>query len=125
MMPEKPASHDEYIAQFEGPVRQTLEDLRVLIGRLVPDAAEHISYGIASYKLAGKYFLGYGGWKNHCALYLRPSTLERFSKEITGYQTSKGSLHLAPGQPLPESLLTLLINDRLEEHQSLSPGEKH
>lgn len=114
----KPQTHEEYLQNCTGPVRQTLDEIRALIQNLVPEAEENIGYGIPVFRLKGKYFIGYGGAKRHCALYPGSGILEKYRDELAVYDTSKGTLRLKPGEPLPIELLSKMIldlkRDRLE-----------
>ena len=113
----KPQTHDEYLQQYIGPIRQTLDEIRALIQNLVPKAEEYIAYGIPVFRLKGKYFIGYGGAKRHCAIYPGSGILEKFHDELAAYDTSKGTLRLKPGEPLPIELLTKMILDLKRDRQ--------
>jgi uncharacterized protein YdhG (YjbR/CyaY superfamily) len=66
-------SVDEYIGTFPEDVQVILESIRQTIHRAVPGATESISYNMPTFSINGRYFLGLAGWKNHIALYPRPS----------------------------------------------------
>ena len=112
----KPQTHDEYLQNFSGAIRQTLDEIRALIRNLVPDAEEYIGYGIPAFRLKGKYLIGYGGAKQHCAIYPGPAILEKYHEEIAGFDTSKGALRLKPGEPFPTELLTKMILELQRDH---------
>lgn len=114
----KPQTHDEYLQHYADPIRDTLDEIRALIRDLAPEAEEYIGYGIPAVRLTGKYFIGYGGAKRHCALYPGSGILEKYRDELAAYDTSKGALRLKPGEPLPVKLLSAMIlelkRDRME-----------
>jgi uncharacterized protein YdhG (YjbR/CyaY superfamily) len=112
----KPQTHDEYLQNFTGAIRQTLNEIRALIRSLVPDAEAYIGYGIPAYRLKGKYLIGYGGAKQHCAIYPGSAILEAYREELAGFDTSKGALRLKPGEPLPTELLTKMILELQRDH---------
>ena len=62
----KPQTHDEYLQNFSGAIRQTLDEIRALIRNLVPDAEAYIGYGIPAFRLKGKYF--HWLWRGEAAL---------------------------------------------------------
>ena len=111
----KPQTHEQYLQNYTGPTRQTLDEIRALIQNLVPEAEEYIGYGIPAFRLKGKYLIGYGGAKQHCAIYPGSAILEKYHKELAAYDTSKGTLRLKPGGQLPIELLTKLILELKQE----------
>ena len=90
--------------------------MRQLIHNIVPEAVETLSYGITTFRLKRKCLMGYGGFKNHCALYLNPFTLTKFSDDLKGIKTSKGSIRFTSGEELPQELITKVINYHVHEH---------
>jgi uncharacterized protein YdhG (YjbR/CyaY superfamily) len=100
---------DTYLAAVPQPARGTLEGLRAVIRRLVPDAVEGFSYGIPGYKYRGRPLAYFGAAKNHCALYALDASLA----EQAGYQTSKGTIRFPPDAPPPEALIKQLLERRM------------
>lgn len=49
--------------------QKALTDLRAFIHELVPEATECISYGMPTFKVAGKAFAGFNGYKNFMSFY--------------------------------------------------------
>ena len=54
---------DEYISGFPEEVRKILENIRIMIKNLTPDAQETISYAIPTFKLSGKNLVHYAAYK--------------------------------------------------------------
>lgn len=48
------AEVDSYPADVEEPKRSTLQELRLMIREVVPEAEEGISYGVPAFRLRGK-----------------------------------------------------------------------
>ena len=107
---------DDYLAALDEPKRSTLEALRRSILEVVPDAEQCISYGMPAFKVRGKTVAGFAAFKNHLS-YLphSGSVLAQLGDDLTGYQSTKGSLHFAVDEPLPRSLVTKLVELRLRE----------
>ena len=104
---------DAYLAALPADQREVLEKLRADVARLVPDAEETISYGMPAFRLRGKFFLSYAGWKKHCSIYaIDDGLLERHADAVRGYGRTKGALHFSEAQPLPDALLEDLIRLR-------------
>ena len=110
---------DAYLADRPKDQRAALERLRGQVARLVPEAAESISYGIPTFKLGGRALLWYAGWKAHCSIYpLTDSFLEAHADELRGYRRTKGSLHFTPDAPVPDALVEELIRARVADLES-------
>jgi uncharacterized protein YdhG (YjbR/CyaY superfamily) len=114
--PEKSKSVDGYLAALDPETRTALEDLRRAIRAAAPKAEECISYGIPGFRLAGRYFVGFGATRNHCAFYLG-STARRFTQELRDFDTSKGTIRFQPSKPLPVSLVRKLVKARIAERK--------
>jgi uncharacterized protein YdhG (YjbR/CyaY superfamily) len=82
----------------------------------VPAAEQVLSYGAPAFKIGGKAVAGFAAAKNHLS-YLphSGSVLETLEDEVAGFATSKGSLKFAPDSPLPDTLVTKLVQTRLRE----------
>jgi uncharacterized protein YdhG (YjbR/CyaY superfamily) len=107
---------DDYLASVDEPKRATLEALRRSILRVLPDAEQCISYGMPAFKVGGKAVAGFAAFKDHLS-YLphSGSVLSQLGDELAGYQATKGSLHFAVGEPLPDDLVRKLVETRLRE----------
>jgi uncharacterized protein YdhG (YjbR/CyaY superfamily) len=107
---------DGYLASVEEPGRTTLEALRRSILRVVPEAEECLSYGLPAFKVHGKTFAGFAAFKNHLS-YLphSGSVLGQLGDEVARYQATKGSMHFAAGEPLPDALVRRLVVAKLQE----------
>ena len=112
---------DAYLASVDETQRATLEALRISILRVVPDAEQCISYGMPAFKVDGKTVAGFAAFKNHLS-YLphSGSVLSQLGDELDGYQATKGSLHFAVGEPLPDALVRKLVETRLREGKTVA-----
>jgi uncharacterized protein YdhG (YjbR/CyaY superfamily) len=102
-------SVDDYLQQFEGIVRERLEQLRTFVHTQVPDSAESISYGLVGYKLSGKPLVYFGGFKNHIGFYATPNGHEAFREEFSKFKQGKGSVQFPLDEPLPVDLIKRVI----------------
>ena len=100
---------DDYINQFDDPVRERLVYLRMLVRTQVPDAKESISYGLVGYKLNNKPLVYFGGFKNHVGFYATPNGHEAFAEEFAKYKQGKGSVQFPLDRPLPVDLIKRVI----------------
>lgn len=100
----------EYLSARPQEQQDALERLRRLIRSCVPEAEECISYGIPAFCLDGKPLVAYGASKTHCALYpMDPNVLTAHLEELSGFETSKGTIRFQPTAPLPDEIVRKLV----------------
>lgn len=110
-------SVDEYLAALPPAKRVALERLRALIRAAAPDAIEGMSYGMPAFRLDDRYFLGFGATRDRCSFYTGRAPLDAFVDELRGYRTWKGTVNFDADAPLPDELVTGLVQARLTEFQ--------
>ena len=107
---------DEYITLQPKNVKPLLQQLRKTIKEVAPDAEELISYNMPGYKLKGM-LVYFAAWKEHIGFYGASSTLvEKFKKELSGYELSKGTIKFPLDLPLPLTLITKIVKYRAKEN---------
>ena len=107
-----------YLDRLPADQRALLEHVRGVIAGVVPEAEQAISYGMPAFKLGGRFFLSYAGWKRHCSIYpLTDEFLAEHRTELEGYGRTKGSLHFTPEKPLPDALLEALVRHLLAREE--------
>jgi uncharacterized protein YdhG (YjbR/CyaY superfamily) len=100
-----PKTVNEYLVAVPEPARSTLKKVRAAISSAAPaEATEVISYGMPMFKYKGM-LLGYAAYRKHCSLFLATSSLLEFKKQLSRYQTSKGTIRFPIDKPLPGSLV--------------------
>ncbi len=110
-----PENIDIYIAGFPSVVQEMLEQVRLTIRQAAPDAQEKIGYGIPTFTLHGN-LVHFAGYKNHIGFYPGPMAIEKFERELSSYETSKGTIHFPLDAPLPLELIERIVKDRVEEN---------
>lgn len=108
-METKATTIDEYLASVDRDKRAVLEELRVTIRSLVPNATECISYGVPTFKLNGKNLIHFAAAKKHLSLFPGPGAIAAFSEELTAFATSKGTIRFTVESPLPKSLVKKIV----------------
>ncbi|MES2169426.1 MAG: DUF1801 domain-containing protein [Actinomycetota bacterium] len=108
------AEIDEYLANIPEPKRATLERTRAQILAVLPDAEQCISYTMPAFRVDGKVIAGFAAFTKHLA-YLphSGSVLTALADDVAGYEQTKGSLHFAIDEPLPDALVRKLIEAKL------------
>jgi len=113
---QKAKSVDAYIASAPKEVRDKLKELRAVIKKAAPDAAERISYGMPYYGYKGR--LAYFALaKAHIGLYIPLPIIEEHKSELKDYQTAKATVRLPLNKKLPVALIRKLIKARIEENE--------
>jgi uncharacterized protein YdhG (YjbR/CyaY superfamily) len=114
---KKPAftTIDEYIATFPAETQKILQELRQSIHAAAPEAIEKISYAMPAFALKGV-LVYFAAHKNHIGFYPTSSGTRVFEKELTGYETTKGTIKFPLDQPLPLELIRLIVQFRLAEN---------
>ncbi len=107
---------DEYIGTFPKNVQVILEKLRQTIRKAAPGSEETISYQIPAFKLQGRYLVYFAAWKNHISLYPVPRGDEAFKKEVSSYQTGKGTVQFPIDKSLPLRLIQKIVKYRRTEN---------
>lgn len=105
---------DQYIASYPKPVQATLTKIRQTIKKLVPDAEEKISYGMPTFKLAGKNLVHFAAYDKHYGFYPTPSAIEAFQKDLKKFKTSKGAIQFPIDEPIPYPLIEKIVKFRIE-----------
>ena len=112
----KPKTIDDYLKSAAEDRRVALEDLRVKIRSLIPNAQECISYRIPAFRLDGVVIAGFCATAKGCSYFpFSGSTLKTLARYLKRYDQTKSSLHFAPDQPLPTALVRKLIKVRIAE----------
>jgi uncharacterized protein YdhG (YjbR/CyaY superfamily) len=106
---------DAYLTGLEEPKRSTLEALRRSILAVIPGAEEGISYGMPAFRVDGKVVAGFASFKNHLA-YLPHSgeVLAVLGDRLQKYECTKSSLHFPIDEPLPDDLVSSLVDAKLQ-----------
>lgn len=95
---------DDYIANFEAPMRGRLEAVRTLVHRLVPEATEKIAYQMPAFVYHGKNLIYVGGFKDHLGIF--PGVVDN---QFAAYQTGKGTLQFKNDKALPLDVIEQVI----------------
>ncbi|WP_353649416.1 DUF1801 domain-containing protein [Nakamurella sp. A5-74] len=106
------AGVEQYLATFDGDVRERLERMRTLITEEAPDAAESPAYGLIGYKLDGKPLVYVGGFARHVGFYATPNGHEAFAAEFSKFKQGKGSVQFPHTSELPEDLVRRVVRFR-------------
>jgi uncharacterized protein YdhG (YjbR/CyaY superfamily) len=109
---------DEYLTGLDAESRAALQKVRRAIHAAAPKAEECISYGMPAFRLNGKLIAGFRAAANHCSFHpMSGDTVATLRTELTGYDTSRGTIRFSPRAALPATLVRRLVKARITELQ--------
>jgi uncharacterized protein YdhG (YjbR/CyaY superfamily) len=114
MSAKKYKTVDEYIADRSPQIRKPLKDLRKAIKESAPLAEEVISYNMPAFKFHG-ILVYYAAHKEHIGFYPGGSLInEVFKDQLTGYETSKGTIKFPYSKSIPVRLVKRIIKYKVK-----------
>jgi uncharacterized protein YdhG (YjbR/CyaY superfamily) len=106
---------DEYIKNYPADVQVLLTQLRTIILKVAPKAEEAIKYGIPTFVLNGN-LVHFGGFKNHIGFFPGASGVKEFKKELSAYNTTKGTIQFPLNEKIPAGLVARIVKFRVKEN---------
>ena len=113
---------DGYLEGLPGPQRERLEEVRRVIQTAAPDATESISYIIPTYKYRGKPLVYFGAAKKHWGLY--GAAADAYPEVSERYETSKGTIKFPWDEPVPVTIVEMVVRDRMTKIEAASGGRR-
>lgn len=108
---------DEYISKFPEDVQVILQRFRDTIKKAAPKAEETISYQIPAFKQDGM-LVFFAGWKTHVGFYPVSSAIRAFAKELSKFESSKGTVKFPIDKRVPFGLISRIVKFRVKENQA-------
>lgn len=106
---------EKYFKRFPNDVQEKLKQIRATIVEAAPQAEETLIYGVPGFKLNGN-LVCYAAFKQHIGLYPEPSAIDAFKKQLTPYETSKGTIKFPHDKPIPQKLIKEIIKYKAKEN---------
>jgi uncharacterized protein YdhG (YjbR/CyaY superfamily) len=116
----KPTTADEYVATFPTEIQHALKRLREAIYDTIPQATEKIRYAMPAVMLDGHYVVHYAAWKNHIGLYPIPPLSADLELKVAPLRSTKDTVHLAHGTPIPTDLIRRLVTELVQLRASIT-----
>lgn len=124
-MNRNPKDIDDYLSRLGEEQRDTLEKLRRAIKAAAPKAVECISYQIPAFRLDGRLLVAFGAAKKHCSFFpMSSATIRAHQKELSAYETSKGTIRFPIGEPLPGRLVGKIVKARIAQNATILAERK-
>ena len=115
---------DEYLSQYSGPTRVTLDALVTTLRDVLPHADETISYSMPCFAVRGKAVAGFAAFQKHCAYLPHSGSVLHRVPSVAHMTSTKGSLHIPLGGTLTKKTVTQLVRARLEEISAVTNGHR-
>jgi|SRR6185312_1743042 len=104
---------DEYIKIQPSDTQKSLQELRKIIKKAIPNAFELINYDIPAFALEkdGKRDkqIMIAGYKTFVGFYTGTNILENFASQLSDFIVGKASVQFPNNKPLPEKLIIEII----------------
>jgi uncharacterized protein YdhG (YjbR/CyaY superfamily) len=105
-----------YLASLPPNARKAVQKIRADVRAAAPDAVEIFSYRIPGFKLDGRALVWCAAFAHHASLYpITPALLRTHRIDVSGYETSKGTIRFPLTAPIPSRLVTRLVKARVAE----------
>ena len=113
-----PSSIEEYIAGQPEEVRPLLIKIRKTIKKAAPKAIEKISWRMPTF-WQGENLIHFAVFKKHIGIF--PGDLSKlpFGERLSGYTTTKGSIHFPLDKPIDYDLIADITMFRLKQRNKL------
>jgi len=113
-MTAKPTTVTEYINAAPAGARGKLRDMRACLRAATPGATEGLKWGMPSYSYR-RVLVTFAAHKTHIGFYPTPSAVKAFAKELTKFETAKGSIQFPLDKPIPLALVRKITAFRVRE----------
>lgn len=117
-------SIDEYIAACPSEIQAVLTDLRNAIREAAPEAREKISYQMPTFDYFGN-LVHFAAYEKHIGFYPAPSGIDKFSRDLAPYKSSKGAVQFPVGHPIPIDLIKEIVKFRVSENNQKETDRKN
>ena len=104
------ADHDAYIAAAAEEFRPSLQRLRAILARTLPDAEEMVAYNMPGFSINGTVVASYAAFTKQCGLYVLAGAITQYAEEISnaGLKATKTGVTFSPRKPIPDDLVERL-----------------
>lgn len=92
-----------------------IERIIAIVQNHVSEAKEGLSYGLPAFKFNNRPLIGFSSNKYGLNIYpFDPRIISAVKPELEGFETSKGVVRFTPLKPIPEKIVLLMMDMRLE-----------
>ena len=110
----KPSTVDEYIDAAPQETREKLREIRAILKKVAPKAAEALKWGYPAFE-EGRILFSYSAHKSHLNFSPTGPALEPFREELAGFKTGKDTIQFPYDKPLPKGLIRRIAAYRAKQ----------
>jgi uncharacterized protein YdhG (YjbR/CyaY superfamily) len=110
----KPTNLTDYIEAAPSPARKKLKEMLACIRKAAPGATEGLKWGMPAFSFR-RILVTFAAHKNHIGFYPTPSAVKAFAKELSKFNTARGSIQFPLEKPLPLPLIRKITAFRVRE----------
>ena len=110
----KPGTVDEYIDAAPQEAQAKLRELRAILKRVAPKAAEKLKWGSPVFE-EKRVLFAYSAHKSHLNFMPTGPAMKPFEKELAAYTTGKDTIQFPYDKPLPKALIRKVASFRARD----------
>ncbi|MDA8621940.1 hypothetical protein N9L48_04755 [Psychrosphaera sp.] len=114
---KKYLDHEAYIAAAPEEFHSLLNQLRLQLSKVLPDAEEIIAYDMPGFGFGKSIIVGYAAFSKQCGIYVSKDAISANAEDIAaaGLKASKTGVTFSVRKPIPNELVRkLAISSRNE-----------
>jgi uncharacterized protein YdhG (YjbR/CyaY superfamily) len=100
----KPSTVDEYIAAAPQEAQEKLHEIRAILKKVAPKAAETLKWGSPVFE-EGRILFSYSAHKSHLNFSPTGPAMEPFGEALAKFKTGKDTIQFPYDKPLPKGLI--------------------
>jgi uncharacterized protein YdhG (YjbR/CyaY superfamily) len=104
MKTTKPTTIDEYIRAAPKEGQKHMREMRAILKKVAPKAAEVLKWGMPMFE-ENRILFAFAAFKSHMGFMPTPSAMKPFEEDLSKYKTGKGSIQFPYDKHLPKALI--------------------
>ncbi|MGY1745020.1 iron chaperone [Blastococcus sp. SYSU D00695] len=110
-------AHGAYIAAAPEPFQPSLQRLRAVLARALPEAQEIVAYNMPGFSIGGSVVASYAAFSKQCGFYVLPAAISALAGEIAaaGLNATKTGVTFSLRNPIPDDLVERLARASRED----------
>jgi uncharacterized protein YdhG (YjbR/CyaY superfamily) len=108
-------SIDAYLESLPERSRASIEQIRLRVATVAPEAIEAIKYGMPTAAIQGRNILYYAAWKTHIGMYPIYRGSPDFEAALAPYRDKKDTVRFILSKPIPFDIVDLILENRISE----------